>query len=140
MNGAAYGPGTPMFEPGNPFLDLLGARRTAWRDGFAQFEVDIVPALLNRQGVLHGGVIATLLDAACGYAGLYAPDQAQPLHGLTLSLTCSFLDRGKGERIAARGWIERRGGGIYFSRGELWVDERILVATAQGTFKYTRPA
>lgn len=131
--------GAQVCEPHNPFLELLGARRTEWRDGYAEFEVQVRPALLNRQGVLQGGLIATLLDAACGYAGLYAPDTAQPLHGLTLSLTCNFLDRGKGERILARGWLERRGGSIYFSRGELWVDESILVATAQGAFKYTRP-
>lgn len=143
MNGLPFAPGghgAHLLEPDNPFLELLGARRTAWRDGFAQFEVDVQPALLNRQGVLHGGLIATLLDAACGYAGLYAPDPAQPLHGLTLSLNCSFLDRGQGARAVARGWLERRGGSIYFSRGELWVDDRVLVATAQGTFKYTRPA
>jgi acyl-coenzyme A thioesterase PaaI-like protein len=140
MNGTRFTPGTQILEPDNPFLAFLGARRTEWRDGYAQFEASMAPALLNRQGVLQGGLIATLLDAACGYAGLYTPDLAPPLHGLTLSLTCNFLDRGLGERIAARGWLERRGGSIYFSRGELWVDERILVATAQGTFKYSRPA
>lgn len=116
---------------------MLGATCTEWRDGYARFDAGMRPGLLNRQGVLQGGLIATLLDAACGYAGLYAPDPAQALHGLTLSLTCNYLDRGMGERIAAKGWLERKGGAIYFSRGELWMDDRVLVATAQGVFKYT---
>jgi acyl-coenzyme A thioesterase PaaI-like protein len=124
-----------MFD--NPFLELLGARRTHWRDGYAQFEAEVRPVLLNRQGVLQGGLIATLLDAACGYAGLYSPDPDRPVHGLTLSLTCNYLDRGVGELIMAKGFLERKGSSVYFARGEVWVDGTLLVATAQGTFKYT---
>ena len=101
MNGAPFAHDALVPEPENPFLDLLGARRTEWRDGYAQFELRMHAALLNRQGVLQGGLIATLLDAACGYAGLYVAAPAEPQHGLTLSLTCSFLDRGRGERIVA---------------------------------------
>ena len=56
----------------NPFLETLGIQRSAWREGFAEFQLRVQPALLNRQQILQGGVIATMLDAACGYAGLYS--------------------------------------------------------------------
>jgi uncharacterized protein (TIGR00369 family) len=121
----------------NPFLELLGVTRTDWRDGYVQFEARVRPEMLNRQGVVQGGLIATLLDVACGYAGLYSADPERPVHGLTLSLTCNFLDRGLGDIIVAKGFVERRGGSIYFARGEAWMDSTLLVATAQGTFKYT---
>lgn len=120
----------------NPFLASLGVTRTEWREGYAEFRVRVQPALLNRQRVLQGGVIATLLDAACGYAGLYSPDPQQPVHGVTLSLTLSFLDKGLGDTVIARGFLERRGKSIFFARGEAWVDSATLIATAQGTFKY----
>jgi uncharacterized protein (TIGR00369 family) len=121
----------------NPFLETLGIRRTAWREGFAEFQLRVQPALLNRQQILQGGVIATMLDAACGYAGLYSADPARKIHGVTLSLTLNFLDRGLGDTVIARGFVERKGRSIFFARGEARVDSGLLIATAQGTFKYS---
>lgn len=122
----------------NPFLERLGIEQTAWRDGYAEFQLAIAPSLLNRHGALQGGVLATLLDAACGYAGLHSRDPERPLHGVTLSLTLNYLARGIGSTVVAKGFIERRGRSVYFARGEAWLDEKVLIATAQGTFKYTR--
>jgi acyl-coenzyme A thioesterase PaaI-like protein len=121
----------------NPFLELLKVRQTQWSRGYAEFEMAVTPAHLNRQRIVQGGVIATLLDAACGYSGLFSGEQ--PVHGFTLSLTLSFLDKGLGNVITAKGFLERRGKTIFFARGEAWMDSTLLVATAQGTFKYVSP-
>lgn len=120
----------------NPFLRTLGVTQTAWREGYAEFHVKVQRALLNRQAVLQGGVIATLLDAACGYAGLYASEPDRFVHGLTLSLTLNFLEKGLGDTVVAKGFLQRKGKSIYFARGEAWMDDSVLIATAQGTFKY----
>jgi len=120
----------------NPFLAGLGMTRTGWREGYAEFRLHIQPGLLNRQRVLQGGVVATLLDAACGYAGLYSADPQRPIHGVTLSLTLNFLDKGVGETLIGKGFVERKGRSIFFARGEAWIDSKTLIATAQGTFKY----
>ncbi|GJH32483.1 PaaI family thioesterase [Paraburkholderia hospita] len=120
----------------NPFLASLGMTRSAWREGYAEFRLDLQPELLNRQRVLQGGVVATLLDAACGYAGLYSADPQRPIHGVTLSLTLNFLDKGVGSTLIGRGFLERKGRSIFFARGEAWIDSKTLIATAQGTFKY----
>jgi uncharacterized protein (TIGR00369 family) len=120
----------------NPFLETLGVTRNEWREGFAEFQVRVQPALLNRQQILQGGVIATLLDAACGYSGLYSADPSRKIHGVTLSLTLNFLDRGLGDKVIARGYLERKGRSIFFARGEARVESGLLIATAQGTFKY----
>ncbi|MFM0013508.1 PaaI family thioesterase [Paraburkholderia sediminicola] len=122
----------------NPFLETLGVVRTAWHEGYAEFRLQVKPRLLNRQEVLQGGVIATLLDAACGYSGLYSAERDRPVHGVTLSLTLNFLDKGLGHTATAKGFLERKGRSIFFARGEAWIDDRILIATAQGTFKYAR--
>lgn len=121
----------------NPFLESLGVHLTQWRDGYAELRMSIDAAKLNRQGVLQGGAIATLLDAAAGYAGLYAPPDQPARHGFTLSLTTNYLDKGLGEWVTAKGFLERGGRSIFFSRAEAWVDDRILIASAQGTFKYS---
>ncbi|MGA7779461.1 MAG: PaaI family thioesterase [Paraburkholderia sp.] len=124
----------------NPFLESLGVRLTQWREGYAELSMLIDGSKLNRQGVLQGGAIATLLDAAAGYAGLYTPPGQAALHAFTLSLTTNYLDKGLGERVTAKGFLERQGRSIFFSRGEAWVDDRILIASAQGTFKYSKTA
>src|SRR6201991_4940308 len=111
--------------------------RIAWRDGYAEFHLRLQPGMLNRQRVLQGGVVATLLDAACGYAGLYSADPSRKIHGVTLSLTLNFLDRGLGDTVTARGFVERKGRSIFFARGEARVESGLLIATAQGTFKYS---
>jgi uncharacterized protein (TIGR00369 family) len=120
----------------NPFLASIGLSRTAWRDGYAEFRLRLQPGLLNRQRVLQGGVVATLLDAACGYAGLYSADPQRPIHAVTLSLTLNFLDKGVGDTLIGKGFLERKGRSVYFARGEAWIDSQTLIATAQGTFKY----
>ena len=120
----------------NPFLASLGMTRSDWREGYAEFRLALQPELLNRQRVLQGGVVATLLDAACGYAGLYSADPQRPIHGVTLSLTLNFLDKGVGSTLIGRGILERKGRSIFFARGEAWIDSKTLIATAQGTFKY----
>jgi len=122
----------------NPFLDSLGVEQTAWRDGYAEFRLALRPSLLNRHGVLQGGVLATLLDVACGYAGIFSSDPGRPLHGVTLSLSLNYLARGVGSTVVAKGFVDRRGRSVYFARGEAWLDGRVRIATAQGTFKYTR--
>jgi uncharacterized protein (TIGR00369 family) len=121
----------------NPFLEALGATLSEWRLGYAEFTMPIHAGHLNRQRILQGGAIATLLDAACGYAGLFTSG-VEPIHGFTLSLTVNYLDRGLGDRVVAKGFLERAGRSVYFARGEAWVDGRVMIASAQGTFKYAR--
>jgi uncharacterized protein (TIGR00369 family) len=122
----------------NPFLESLGASLRAWREGYAEMDVPLSPTLLNRAGVVQGGVICTLLDAAAGYAGLFMPSGEPSAHGLTVSLTTNFLENGRGSRLTGKGFMERRGGAIYFARAEVWLDDELLVATAIGTYRYLR--
>lgn len=122
----------------NPLLEYLGVSLRDWREGYVEMQLPLQPHLLNRSGVVHGGVICALLDAVAGYSGLYAPPGAEPKHGVTLSLTSNFLNNGVGSMLTGKGTVERSGGSIYFSRAEVWLDEKLLVATAVGTFRYLR--
>jgi uncharacterized protein (TIGR00369 family) len=122
----------------NPALESLGVRITAWSEGRVALELPLLPTMLNRSGVVHGGTICALLDAATGYAGLYAPDHDAARHAVTLSLTTNFLANGVGRMLTAVGQVERSGKSIFFSRAEAWLDGRLLVATGVATMKYIR--
>ena len=130
----------PQFAVDNPFLETLGVSVAEWREGYAELVMPIDASKLNRQGVLQGGAIATLLDAAAGYAGLFAAPGQPARHGFTLSLTTNYLDKGLGRFVRAKGFLERGGRSIFFARSEAWVDDLLLIASGQGTFKYTRSA
>jgi uncharacterized protein (TIGR00369 family) len=124
----------------NPFLEAIGARLVEWRKDYVELDLAVSPMMRNRTGVVQGGVMCTLLDAAAGYAGLYAAPDMPAVHGVTLSLTTNFLFNGLGETLTCKGFLERKGRSVYFSRAELWLDQDTLVATAVGTFRYQRSA
>jgi uncharacterized protein (TIGR00369 family) len=121
----------------NPLLDSLGIRLADVGKGRCTFELDVEPRHLNRQGTLQGGVSATLLDAACGYAGLQAENGTMG-NAVTLMLTISYLGRVSTGRVRATGTVTRAGRSIYFSSAELVSSDGECIATAQGTFKRSR--
>lgn len=127
-----------MYPIDNPYLEWLGVRLTQWREGYAEMTLNTSPHHLNRIGRVQGGVLCTLLDAVCGYTGLYAPPGAPALRNVTLSLTTQFLDTGEGSTLLAKGTMERQGRSVYFARGEVWLDGTLLLASAVGTYKFLR--
>ncbi|MCA0205393.1 MAG: PaaI family thioesterase [Proteobacteria bacterium] len=117
------------------FLHLLGLKRAHFAEGIARFELEAAAQHMNRMGIPHGGVYATMLDSALGAAGCWAgaPDRFRP--AVTLTLNVSFIGRPQGQRLIAEG--RRVGGGrsIYFSEGEVRDELGVLVAQATGSFK-----
>ena len=88
------------------FLQGLGLRRSLFEEDRARFELAVEPRHMNRLGIPHGGVYATILDSALGAAGCWdgAPDRFRP--SVTLNLNVSYLAQPKGSRLIAEG---RRG-------------------------------
>ncbi|MDB5577626.1 MAG: h16 [Bradyrhizobium sp.] len=122
-------------EDANPLLDYLGIRLAAWMPGRSVFQLSVEPRHLNRSGSLQGGVIATLLDAACGYTGLRMAAGAEAGQAVTVMLTISYLARTSDGLLTATGTLTTAGHRLYFASGELTDQSGRLIATAQGTFK-----
>ena len=119
----------------NPFLQSQGVELVHWAPGEAEFHMPIQARHLNRQGMLHGGLVATLLDAACGYAGLHAGEGEEEVHGVTVMLNIAYLSAAREGSVVARGRVSRSGRSLYFAEASLMSKEGVLLATAQGTFK-----
>lgn len=128
----------PLYPLDNPALESMGVRITDWSEERVELALPVTGAMLNRSGVVHGGTLCALLDAATGYSGLYSPDGESKRHAVTLSLTTNFLTNGAGRMLTATGEVERRGKSIFFSRGEVWLDGELLVATGVATMKYLK--
>ncbi|MGX0976016.1 uncharacterized protein (TIGR00369 family) [Roseovarius sp. MBR-51] len=127
-----------LLEPPSALQTHLGYRLIAWSKDFARLELPLEPYLMNRQGLPHGGIHATMLDTAMGFAGCYTGDPEQQQMALTLSLTVNYLGQATGTRLIAE--ARRTGGGksTYFAQGTVRDETGALIATGTGVFRYRR--
>jgi uncharacterized protein (TIGR00369 family) len=90
-----------------------------WNDSFTQYV-----------GHLHAGMIAALLDTACGFAAATVAGRVTASH---FSMNC--LRPGIGRRFVAEGSTVRVGRKQIFARAELFAEgeggERTLIATGE---------
>ncbi len=114
----------------------LGFQLTHWDTDFARLELPIAPHLMNRAGIPHGGIYATLLDTVMGFAGCYTGTPEHKKLALTLSLTTNFLSRPKGKCLIAEG--HRTGGGqrTFFAEGTISDETGEIIARGSGAFRY----
>jgi len=72
------------------FHNMLGYRQVSWEENEAVIELEIQADHLNLGGVIHGGVMTSLLDIAMAEAGTYCPYPGRMRKAITLSLTTTF--------------------------------------------------
>lgn len=90
----------------------------------------------NQAGVLHGGVIYTLMDVASFLALL--PSLSDEEHAVTHDLVVSLIRPvSAGKRVDLTGTVLRRGRAVAFMRAEATVDGEV-VAAAQVTKSVVR--
>lgn len=124
-------------EPPSGFQDLLGYALARWEEGYAELELAVAPIHLNRAGVVHGGVLTTLLDTVMGFSATYCPFPGRVRRAITLSMTTSFLGQSERGMLLARGFLRGGGRKIFGCRAEVVAKETgVLLATAEGMFKY----
>ncbi len=117
-------------------FDRQGIMRTigASLDAVAPGEVAIRFApkdeLSQQHGFVHAGIVATVLDSACGYAAFsLMPADAGVL---TIEFKISLLAPAQGEYLVATGRVRKPGRNVTFAEGEMHAhsgDESKLVAT-----------
>ena len=125
------------FRPKGGFADLVGYALAAWQEDEAVLTMEVGKQHLNRSGVLHGGALTTLVDAACGYAGCYAGEGQPPRRAFTLSLDCNFIaTAGEGATLTAT--ARKTGGGsrIYFTQCEVRDQDGRLIGQAKAVLRY----
>lgn len=139
----------PGFEPRDPdfdarvrtsfarqnFMDLLGARILSVAPGAVEIELPIRRELEQQHGFAHAGVAWSIADSAAGYASqsLMAPSEGV----LTVEFKINLLAPAKGERLIARGRVERAGRRLTVARADVYAvagGKETHVATAMGTF------
>src|SRR3954465_13969404 len=123
----------PRLGPEEPsaFQQAMRYRLAEWGPDHAGLSLAILPRHLSRAGVVHGGVLAPLLDTVGGFAGTYCAVPGNKRGAVTLSLTTPFLSQASSGTLRAVG--RRRGGGrkIFMVTCEVFDDQNNLVAMGE---------
>lgn len=90
-----------------PAMATMGAAMVEVRQGHVVLEMGYDEKLTQQHGFLHGGVVAAVLDSACGYAALtLLPADAGIL---TIEFKVNLLAPAKGERFRFEGEVVKPG-------------------------------
>jgi uncharacterized protein (TIGR00369 family) len=118
-----------------PTMATLGVTIAQLAPGEIELAMPYQPAYTQQHGFMHAGVIATVLDSACGYAAfsLMLPDAAV----LTVEFKTNLLAPAKGDRFLFRGRVVKPGRTLTVCDAQAFAldgtaDQR-LVATMTGT-------
>ncbi|WP_323767173.1 PaaI family thioesterase [Marinovum sp.] len=126
------------WERPSPWGQHIGMQLTDWQADHARVEITLAAFTRNRHGAPHGGVHATLLDTAMGFAGCYTGDPDRRQMCLTLNLSVNYLSRPQGQRLIAE--ARKTGGGesTFFAEGRVLDETGAVIASGTGVFRYRK--
>lgn len=82
----------------HPFIEHVGIPEITAAAGESRLELEVQPMHLRQGGVMHGGMLATLLDTICGSAAFSAVPPGTEL--VTIQLNLHYLGTARlGERL-----------------------------------------
>ena len=102
------------------FTKHIGARVEEIGEGVCRLSLTVGPNHLDRHGVLHTGVLMSLMDASIGIAlGYLRGDEVRHRPHATIEMNTSFLAEGQpGDEIEVEGRVIRKGRSIAFGEAE----------------------
>lgn len=118
-----------------PLHELLGLRLVVAKDGRGAVELTVTERHLRTFGMVHGGIVATLLDASMGVAAMTRAPQDHDV--VTVQLNVNFIRAAwEGETLSATGELLHSGRRTAVGRGEIHTSGGALVASGTATFMF----
>jgi uncharacterized protein (TIGR00369 family) len=116
------------------YMTTLGAELVHIAAGAVDIALPSNERLTQQDGYLHAGVVAGVVDSACGYAALTTMDSDAEV--LTVEFKINLIAPAAGERLVARGRVIRTGRTLTVCRGDAFTisdGEETHVATLTTT-------
>lgn len=118
------------------FRTLVGYHAVVWKQDYAEIELEIGEQHSNSLGIVHGGVLMTIIDAAMGHAVTWTPVKGNVRACVTLSMTTSFLEAPRAGRLKAIARLVSNENRIAVCEGEIRDAGGKLLVVAQASFRY----
>lgn len=121
------------------FPTLVGIELEELRTDYARVRLPFRPELEQAAGVVHGGVVATLVDTVVVPAIGAGYDERRSF--ATVSMSVEYRAAVVGQDLVAEGWVEHRGRSMVFCRAEVATSDGTVVAAGSLVYKVssTRP-
>ena len=119
------------------FNQVIGLQREFAEDGISRLVLPINPQLFNNFGVVHGGVLMSMLDSTMTAAALSRFDFSRLV--VTVDLQTQFVKSGRGV-LTGHGKVVGGGKSLAFCEGRIEDEQGDLVAKASAVFKYVADA
>lgn len=116
-----------------PFNVEIGLDITHWEPGFVRACVPYQAKLSAHDGIFHGGVLSSAIDAIAGGAVVAGHDFTLGSRFTTVNMSISFMSVAKGEEILVEGRCLRRGRRLNFARGTVLGVDGTLIAEGMVT-------
>lgn len=114
------------------YAKLLGLELGEIGNGTASIQLAVRDELLQNQGVVHGGAVASLIDTASAFAVLTQIELDERV--TTTDLTIHYLRPISSGRMTATARIVRGGRRLFVLSVDVTNDSDVLVATAVTTY------
>ena len=115
-----------------PFARLLGIELEGVASGTATLAINVRKDLMQNQGVVHGGAIASLIDTATAFAIISILDPKERV--TTVDLAISYLRPASGGRLRAVARVVRPGRRLFVVSAEVFDKNERLITTALSTY------
>jgi uncharacterized protein (TIGR00369 family) len=115
-------------------METFGARLLRVAPGEVEIGLEFREELTQQHGYLHAGIVAALVDTACGYAALSLTEPGAEV--LSVEFKLNLLSPAAGERFVARAHVVRSGRNITVCAGDFYAlkdDVEKVVATMLAT-------
>ncbi len=119
------------------FNQLIGLQREFAEDGISRLVLPMNPQLFNNFGMVHGGVLMSMLDSTMTAAALSRFDFERLV--VTVDLQTQFVKSGRGV-LTGHGKVVGGGKSLAFCEGRIEDEAGELVAKASAVFKYVSQA
>ena len=99
-------------------METLGATLTRVEPGAVEIALPYRADLTQQHGFIHAGIVATILDSACGYAAFSLMPAEVAV--LTVEHKINLLRPAKGDRLVARARVVRPGKTLTVCSGDVF--------------------
>jgi uncharacterized protein (TIGR00369 family) len=127
----------PQGQSVGPLGDTLGIVAELREPGRSRMRLTVDPAWHNPNGVLHGGVLYTLIDYSMGGAVTHSLPEGE--HCTTIEVKVNYLAPVREGTLWVETNVVKQGRSLAFTESKVWDHQARLVATASGTMFVLRP-
>lgn len=102
-------------------METIGARLARVAPGEVEIELPFREDLTQQHGYLHAGIVAAVVDSACGYAAMSLTQAGSDV--LSIEFKLNLLSPARGASFVARARVKRAGRNVTVCTGDLYALE-----------------